>query len=61
MVWYWFKKNGQTTVNQTLAKEDNKLIFQTPKTKKECEQLPSSSKTIKVLKIGTIIVQKDFF
>ena len=30
-------KKGQITVNQTLAKgEDNKLIFQTPKTKKEC-------------------------
>ena len=28
-------KNGQVTVNQTLAKgEDNKLIFQTPKTQK---------------------------
>ena len=44
-------KKGQITVNQTLAKgEDNKLIFQTPKTKKSARTITLDSKTIKVLK-----------
>ena len=44
-------KKGQITVNQTLAKgEDNKLIFQTPKTKKSARTITLNSKTIKVLK-----------
>ena len=44
-------KDGQITVNQTLAKgEDNRLIFQSPKTKKSARTITLDSKTIKVLK-----------
>lgn len=44
-------KSGQITVKQTLAKgEDNKLIFQTPKTKKSARTITLDPKTIEVLK-----------
>ena len=44
-------KSGQITVNQTLAKGgDNKLIFQTPKTKKSARTITLDKKTIEVLK-----------
>mgnify|MGYP000866277719 FL=1 len=41
-------KNGQITVNQTLAKgEDNKLIFQTPKTKKSARTITLDQKQLR--------------
>lgn len=44
-------KKGQISVKQTLAKgEDNKLIFQTPKTKKSARTITLDQKTIEVLK-----------